>query len=112
MRLSALYASLAFVRRIVWAIPGVPAAGDQLPVKYCLGVMKKAIEDGGGNGAIAVEDSGPLFEGFVRGNDDGTAFARGRLEGGRWVLITVNDMGIITPPVDQPLRTMSNRQCA
>jgi len=36
--------------------------------------MKKAIEDGGGNGAIAVEDSGPLFEGFVRGNDDGTAF--------------------------------------
>src|SRR6266567_4251284 len=36
--------------------------------------MKKAIEDGGGNGAIAVEDSGPLFEGFVGGNDDGTAF--------------------------------------
>src|SRR6266446_7652238 len=36
--------------------------------------MKKAIEDGGGNGAIAVEDSGPLFEGFVRGDDDGTAF--------------------------------------
>ena len=36
--------------------------------------MKKAIEDSGGSGAIAVEDSGPLFEGFVRGNDDGTAF--------------------------------------
>jgi len=36
--------------------------------------MKKAIEDGGGNGAIAVEDSGPLFEGFVGGDDDGTAF--------------------------------------
>jgi hypothetical protein len=38
------------------------------------GVMKKAIEDGGSNGAITVEDSGPLFEGFVRGDDDGTAF--------------------------------------
>src|SRR6202048_180440 len=38
------------------------------------GVMKKAIKDGGGNGAIAVEDSGPLFEGFVGGDDDRTAF--------------------------------------
>jgi len=36
-----------------------------------LGVVKKAIEHGGGNGAIAVEDSRPLFEGFVRGDDDG-----------------------------------------
>ena len=36
--------------------------------------MKKSIEDGGGNGAIAVEDRGPLFEGFIRGNNDGTAF--------------------------------------
>ena len=36
--------------------------------------MKKAIEDSGGNGAIAVENSGPLFEGFVGCNDDGTAF--------------------------------------
>ena len=36
--------------------------------------MKKAIEDGGGNGAIAVEDRGPLFEGFIGGNNDGTAF--------------------------------------
>ena len=38
------------------------------------GMMKKAIEDGRGNGAIAVEDRGPLFEGFIGGNDDGTAF--------------------------------------
>jgi hypothetical protein len=38
------------------------------------GVVKKAIEDGGGNGAIAVEDSRPLFEGFVGGDDDRTAF--------------------------------------
>src|SRR6478672_343959 len=36
--------------------------------------MKKAVEDGGGDGAIAVEDRGPLFEGFVGGKDDGTAF--------------------------------------
>ena len=40
--------------------------------------MKKAIEDGGGNGAIAVEDSGPLFEGFVGGDDDRTASTRHR----------------------------------
>ena len=38
------------------------------------GVVKKVIEDGGGNGAIAVEDRRPLFEGFVGGDDDGTAF--------------------------------------
>src|SRR6266481_4849407 len=36
--------------------------------------MKKAIQDSGGNGAIAVEDRGPLFEGFIGGNNDGTAF--------------------------------------
>jgi len=39
-----------------------------------LGVVKKAIEDSGSNGAITVEDSRPLFEGFVGGDDDGTAF--------------------------------------
>jgi hypothetical protein len=37
-------------------------------------VVKEAIEDGGCNGAIAVEDSRPLFEGFVGGDDDGIAF--------------------------------------
>jgi hypothetical protein len=36
--------------------------------------VKEAIEDGGGDGAIAVEDSGPLFKGFVGGDDDRTAF--------------------------------------
>jgi hypothetical protein len=39
-----------------------------------LGVMKKSIEDGGGNGAIALKDRGPLFEGLIGGNNDGTAF--------------------------------------
>ncbi len=40
-----------------------------------LGMMKKSMkEDGRGNSAIAVEDRGPLFEGFIRGNNDGTAF--------------------------------------
>ena len=38
------------------------------------GMMKKSIQDGGGNSAIAVEDRGPLFEGFIRGNNDGSAF--------------------------------------
>ena len=36
--------------------------------------MKKPIEHGGGDGAITVEDGRPLFEGFVGGNDDRTAF--------------------------------------
>ena len=37
-------------------------------------MVKEAIEDDGGNGAIAVEDRGPLFKGFVGGDDDRTAF--------------------------------------
>jgi len=37
-------------------------------------VVKETIEDGGGDGAIAVEDSGPLFKGFVGGDDNRTAF--------------------------------------
>ena len=37
------------------------------------GVMKEAVEDGGGNGAITVKDSWPLLEGFVGGEHDGAA---------------------------------------
>ena len=37
-------------------------------------MVKEAIKDGGGDGAIAVEDSGPLFKGSVGGDDDRTAF--------------------------------------
>jgi hypothetical protein len=37
------------------------------------GVVKEAVEDGGGNGAVAVKDSGPLLEGFVGGEHDGAA---------------------------------------
>ena len=37
-------------------------------------MVKEAIKDGGSDGAIAVKDRRPLFEGFVRGDDDGTAF--------------------------------------
>ena len=37
-------------------------------------MVKEAIEDGGGDGAIAVKDRGPLFEGFVGGDDDRTGF--------------------------------------
>ena len=36
-------------------------------------MVKKAVEDGGGNGAVAVEDGGPLLEGFVGGEHDGAA---------------------------------------
>jgi hypothetical protein len=36
-------------------------------------VMKKTVEDGGGNGAVAVKDSRPLLEGFVGGQHDGAA---------------------------------------
>ena len=37
------------------------------------GVVEQAVKHGGGNGAVAVEDCGPLFEGFVGGEHDGTA---------------------------------------
>jgi hypothetical protein len=36
--------------------------------------MKQTVQDGRSNGAIAVEDGRPLFEGFVGGKDDRTAF--------------------------------------
>ena len=37
-------------------------------------MMEESVKDGGGDGAVVVEDGGPLFEGFVGGEDDGTAF--------------------------------------
>ena len=42
-----------------------------------MAVVEEAVEDGGGDGGVAVEDGGPLFEGFVGGQDDGTAFVAG-----------------------------------
>ena len=36
-------------------------------------MVEKAIEDGGGDGAVAVEDCRPLLEGFVGGEHDGAA---------------------------------------
>jgi len=33
-------------------------------------VVKEAVEDGSGDGGVTVEDGGPLFEGFVGGQDD------------------------------------------
>ena len=40
-------------------------------------VVEEAVEDGGGDGGVAVEDGGPLFVGFVGGEDDGAAFVAG-----------------------------------
>ena len=42
-------------------------------IRNDVGVVEKAVEDGGGNGAVAVEDCGPLLEGFVGGEHDGAA---------------------------------------
>ena len=36
--------------------------------------MEEAVEDGGGDGGVTVEDGSPLFEGFVGGDDDRAAF--------------------------------------
>ena len=36
------------------------------------GMMQQSIQDGRGNGAVIVEDAGPLFERFVGRQDDGT----------------------------------------
>ena len=40
---------------------------------YRLGVMEEPVQDGRGEGAVIVEDAGPLFEGFVGGQHDGAA---------------------------------------
>ena len=37
-------------------------------------MVEEAVENGGGDGAIAVEDGRPLLEGFVGGEDNGAAF--------------------------------------
>src|SRR5271157_1767359 len=39
-----------------------------------LGVMEQTVQDGGGNGAVVVEDAGPLFEWFISGQHDGATF--------------------------------------
>ena len=40
-------------------------------------MVQEAVEDGGGQGGVVVEERGPLFEGFVGGQDDGAAFVAG-----------------------------------
>jgi hypothetical protein len=40
-------------------------------------VVEKSVEDGGGDGGVAVEDGGPLLEGFVGGQHDGAVFVAG-----------------------------------
>ena len=37
-------------------------------------MMEDAVEDGGGNGRVTVDDGCPLLEGFVGGEHDGTTF--------------------------------------
>ena len=37
-------------------------------------MVEETVEHGGGDSAIAVEDGSPLFEGFVGGKYDRTAF--------------------------------------
>src|SRR5258707_13872505 len=37
------------------------------------GVVKQSVQDGGGDGAVVVEDGGPLLEGFVGRQNDGAA---------------------------------------
>jgi len=40
-------------------------------------VVEQAVKYGGGDGGVAVEDGGPLLEGFVGGQDDGATFVAG-----------------------------------
>jgi hypothetical protein len=37
-------------------------------------VVEEAVENGGGEGAVVVEDGGPVLEDLVGGQDDGPAF--------------------------------------
>lgn len=41
---------------------------------YGIRMMEEAVEDGGGEGGVVIEDGRPVFEGFIGGEDDGTAF--------------------------------------
>ncbi len=41
------------------------------------GVVEEAVEDGGGDGGVSVENGGPVFERFVGGEDDGAALVAG-----------------------------------
>jgi len=40
-------------------------------------VVEEEVEDGGVDGGGVVEDGGPLFEGFVGGEEDGASFVTG-----------------------------------
>ena len=40
-------------------------------------MVEEAVEDGRGDGGVTVEDGGPLLEGLIGGEDDGTAFVAG-----------------------------------
>jgi hypothetical protein len=42
-----------------------------------LAMVEQAVEDGGGDGGVAVEDGWPLFECFVGGQHYGAAFVAG-----------------------------------
>ena len=39
-----------------------------------IGVMKEPVQDRGSDGAVIVEDAGPLFEWFIGRQQDGAAF--------------------------------------
>ena len=41
---------------------------------YGFAMMEDTVQDGGGEGGIIIEDSGPLFERFIGGNANGTVF--------------------------------------
>ena len=36
-------------------------------------MVKEPVQDGRGNGAVVVENGGPMFKGLVGGQDDGAA---------------------------------------
>ena len=38
-----------------------------------VGMMEESIQHGGGNGAVVIENRGPLFEGLVGGEGDGSS---------------------------------------
>src|SRR5208337_482546 len=75
-----------FGRRFSWCSDGAEVPSQEsgldlvLPAKACafddnrLGVVEQPIQDGRGDGAIVVEDAGPLFEGFVSSQHDGATF--------------------------------------
>lgn len=60
--------SVSWRRRVISAFHSVTGSLDDRGFV----VVEEAVENGAGDGAVVVEDAGPLLEGLVGAHDEGT----------------------------------------